>query len=314
MSNKLYNKYWVKYAGICGTDINKAKEKCISEGNVLNFGHEVVCASSDGEMYVVNPFICDSVCKTCELSSYIYCDKVNRLGCGNMSGGYSGEITIPQKNLYKIPQCSHPEVGVLCDGIAVVLHGFHMVKLHNINKLAIIGAGSIGILSALIAKEKFPQLSIDIFTKTKEKKTFLNNLFGASFNYIDINNLATKANHYDVVIEAVGGPQTKSITNSIEIVKNNGTIIVFGAFGENSTNLIGLRNLFYKQISMVGVNSFCKIKDDFSKAVKWAFEHEEKLSQLLTNIYYLKRNQIDPKMAYQFLLEYKKLKGYIVYE
>lgn len=304
----------VKYAGICGSDINKAKEETFLENDILKLGHEIVCLSNTGDLYVVNPFICDSNCTTCTQESYMYCDKVTRLGAGNVEGGFSGEISVKLNNLYRVPDCSHPEVGILCDGMAVVLHGFHMMDFQRVQKLAIIGAGSIGVLAALTAKEEFPHVSIDIFCKSILKKDYLNKQFGDSFNYLDMCDIPAINNCYDVVIEAVGGWQTDTITNSIGVVKNNGTILVFGAFNENCRIVKGLRQLFYKQITLFGINSFCKKCNDFQKAVKWTFAHEELLFSLLTNSYSVNRSRVDANIIHKFVLEHKLLKGYFVYD
>lgn len=308
------NTYKVKYAGICGSDINKAKDVGFQVDDILKLGHEIVCLSNKGDLFVVNPFFCNSNCPVCEQGSYFHCEKVTRLGAGVVKGGFSGMICADPDNLYKIPQCSHPEIGVLCDGIAVVFHGFHMIQLQNIQRLAIIGAGSIGILAAMVAKKEYPNLRVDIFFKSTRKKNFLIKQFGDFFNYVDISEISSKSNCYDIVMEAVGGRQTETINHSIEIVKNSGSILVFGAFSEESNHLKRFRQLFYKQITIIGVNSFCKKCNDFQKAVNWTFANEELLFPLLTDLYVIDRGRIEEKDIYRRILDQKILKGYFVYE
>lgn len=310
----MYNKYTVKYAGICGSDINKARDNSFIENDILKFGHEIVCESDSGELFVVNPFVCDSRCSTCNQKSFMYCDNVTRLGAGDVEGGFSGKVNIKSENLYKIPKTSHPEIGVFCDGIAVVFHGLHMIQLQSNQRLAIIGAGSIGVLSAVIIKEIFPHHSIDIFYKSRQKKEYLQELFGNTFSYHEISKMNICRNCYDVVIEAVGGKQIDTIDYSIDMVKNSGSILVFGAFNDECKTINRLRQLFYKQIKLIGINSFCKEYDDFQRAVNWAFSHERLLSSLITDFYVVCRNRIDAKKVYQSVLAHKLLKGCIVYE
>ena len=308
------NSYLVKYAGICGSDINKAEDPTFLEKDILTLGHEVVCQSDTGDLYVVNPFFCASNCPDCSQRSYLHCAKVNRLGSGNADGGYSGKICISFKNLYSVPLCSHPEVGVLCDGVAVVLHGFHMLTWLNVQKMAIIGAGSIGVLAALIAKEAHPALTIDIFCKSDKKRDYLFQLYGNSFNYIDINDVSRTNDCYDLVLEAVGGKQTNTLSLAIDIVRNNGSILVLGSFHEDCNYPSRLRQLFYKQITLTGVNSFCKEYHDFQKAFQWTFSHEELLFPLITDFYHIDRSNVNSKELLHLVLEHKMLKGCLVYE
>ena len=244
----------------------------------------------------------------------MHCDKTVRLGAGVAYGGYAGEVSVASGNLYKVPECSHPEIGVLCDGVAVVLHGFHMMEWQNVREVAIIGTGSIGMLAALISKENNPNLTVDIFYKSSGKRDFLKKHWDDSFNYLDISEISIRHNCYDVVLEAVGGRQTDTITHSIDIVRNSGSILVFGAFSEDCNCLNKLRQLFYKQITLIGVNSFCKKYDDFQRAVDWTFAHEDLLSPLLTDFYAINKGCIDAKGVYQSVLDRKLCKGCFVYE
>ena len=313
--SSISREYLVKFAGICGSDINKAQEASFEVDDILALGHEIVCASDAGELYVVNPFECNGYCERCAQDSYMHCDKVTRIGAGKVNGGYAGKICINPSNLYRIPAfVEHPEIGVLCDGIAVILHGFHMVDLCGVRNVAIIGTGSIGILSALVAKDRYPEMVIDIVCRSSQKKAFLSQIFKDKFNFIDADSISQKKCRYDLVIEAVGGKQTKTLSDAVDIVKNSGTILVFGAFNNDCKTFDNLRQLFYKQISLLGVNSFCQKYNDFQDAVDWAITHEDIILPLLTDLFYVKREMINSKELYQSVVQRKLLKGCFVYE
>ena len=307
--------FQVRYAGICGSDINKMKKNGFLADDTVNYGHEiVVCDSDTGQLYVVDPFICKSNCGKCDVSSLIYCEKTKRLGSGVFKSGYSGTVIIPKSNLYNVNTFKHPEIGVLCDGIAVVLHGYHQVNLKNYKKMAIIGGGSIGILAGIIAKSKYLNLMIDVFVKSNVKKEFIEQNYKGTLNVWNTDIMSEKSDNYDVAIEAVGGNQTETLTACIDIVKKDGDIVVFGAFDNECSKMQGIRKLFYKQIKMIGINSFCKDNNDFINAVEWACLHEDLLFPLLTNRYHFNRNAVDVNKVYSIILEPKFIKGYIVYE
>lgn len=314
MKGNSMNTYYVKYAGICGSDINKIKSKDFDPNKILQFGHEIVCESQDGALYVVNPFVCNPDCKICDSTSLLYCKQVHRLGDGTVDSGFSGKITILPENLFKIPSCKYPQVGVLCDGIAVIFHGLHMININMFSKIAIIGSGSIGVLAALLFKEQNHNCSIEIYVRTNEKQEYLNSHYSDYFNIIDINAINCVNEKYDLVVEAVGGLQTDSISIAIDIVKKNGAILVFGAFDAKCGLLKGIRRLFFKQIHMLGINSFCRKCNDFATAVDWAFSHENILYPMITNQVQVSRSNIDVVQIYQEIVKSKLLKGCFIYE
>lgn len=313
--NRTNKKYLVKFAGICGSDLNKVHDSSFCLSDILTLGHEVVCSSDEGDLYVVNPFECDMFCSECTQDSYLLCERVNRIGAGTSSGGYSGEVCLNPRRMYIIPaSVNHPMVGVLCDGVAVVFHGFHMLDLHNSRRLAIIGAGSIGILSALVAKDRYPHLAIDVFYKSEQKGDFLFRYYGDYFNIVNIRDIENRQSIYDIVIEAVGGKQTDTISDAIHIVSNSGSILVYGAFHKDCRIIKSIRQLFYKQVSMIGVNSYCESHNDFPKAVRWTFDHEKLILPLLTDIYNVKRDKLDSEMIYRSVIAPKVMKGCFIYE
>ena len=313
--NRISKKYLVKFAGICGSDLNKVRDSSFCRSNILTLGHEVVCCSEEGDLYVVNPFECDISCSECTQNSYLLCDRVSRIGAGKGSGGFSGEVSLNPCRMYIIPaSVNHPIVGVLCDGVAVVFHGFHMLDLQNSRRLAIIGAGSIGILSALVAKDRYPHLAIDVFYKSEQKRDFLSRYYGDFFNIVDIRDIEKSKSIYDIVIEAVGGKQTDTISDAINIVSNSGSILVYGAFHEDCRSIKNIRQLFYKQISMIGVNSYCEGHHDFPQAVSWTFDHEKLILPLLTDVYNVKRDKVDSEMIYMSVIAPKVMKGCFIYE
>lgn len=301
----------VVYAGICGSDINKVKANRIDDQQLPYLGHELVCLAEDGYYYIVNPFICPQICEQCNQPSLIYCDKVVRIGGGHIHSGFSGYIHAPTRNLFRIPTNIRPEVGVLTDAIAVALHALHLVDMATIRRAAVIGAGTIGVLFALVLKSKNCKAEIDIVARG-EKLQFLTDHFGNQLHFVD--SVCSLHGPYDIVVEAVGGSQTQTLTQAIKVAPFNGTVLVLGAFDEECSTLDGLRTLFYKQLSVKGANSFCICNDDFLNAVAWTFENERTLLPLITDRYVIKQSELSPIVIKKAIMKPKMMKGCIVHE
>ena len=95
----------------------------------------------------------------------------------------------------------------------------------------------------------------------------------------------SKEEKYDLIIETVGGQQIKTLNAAIKYSEYNVTIAVIGAFSKNITNALRYRELFYKQLHMLGVNSYCNTYNDFLNAIKWINKNYVTLFSLITNIY-----------------------------
>lgn len=279
----------VLYAGLCGSDISKIRQNGL-EG-LQDMGHEIVgvVETSDsidfqkGDFVVVNPFVCKENCKECSYQSYIYCNKCNSLG-KSPTGGFSGHIVVPSRNLFKldIPNEALP-VGVLVDGVAVVMHLLHNATSLKSKKCLVIGSGTMGIITYLILSDAYG-LNVSIVVRYQDKINELNNIIQCDkINYILENNVLS--NEFDVVIEAVGGGQVGTLDLAISACKTDSEIYVLGAFNQDINGIINYRALFYKQTMIKGINSYCSYYDDFQKAVQWVSKNYKLLTPLITSKY-----------------------------
>src|SRR5581483_2792209 len=71
----------------------------------------------------------------------------------NINGGLSEYLALPHYALYKLPPEVDCELGALCEPLAVGVHGLRLVDLRFGDRVAILGAGTIGLLAIVAAKE-----------------------------------------------------------------------------------------------------------------------------------------------------------------
>lgn len=298
----------VLYAGICGSDSNNLIRN--PKLNVINMGHEIVgyIVENNKKIFgIVNPFICSDDCQACKSKSNLLCDNCISIGKSNfMTGGYSGFINIPDINFYRIDKIDKDNfiVGVLADSIAVIIHAFHDLTLNLDSKILIIGSGPIGILSSLyLVSLKYKNTFL--YCRNEQKSHYLTENF-PEINIID--NLSSEA-EFDVIVEAVGGNQADTLELAVKKVNNSGLILVLGAFSENVQ--IKVRNIFYKQLTVKGVNSFCNKNCDFDKSIKWIENNQSTLKKLITNLFVYSKYE---SKIYNDILSKKLIKGVICFE
>ncbi len=117
-------------------------------------------------------------------------------------------------------------------------------------KIGIIGDGIIAIACADFLSNRN---QVTIIGKHDNRKSILSKI---NVNYVDTNIITEKVNYFDVVIETVGGRQSDTLEKAIKICKPKGEIIVVGVYDNNFKFDISLRESFYKELAIVGCNSF----------------------------------------------------------
>lgn len=167
----------VKYCGICGSDLHAyqigwglptqphpltGKTVPITLGH--EFSGEIVKVGKDvtdfkvGDAIAVEPLIACGKCKNCREGNYNFCDKVvAEDGAGNFlgfseDGGMAEYANIDDVFAHKMPEGLPYELGALNEPIAVSYEGIKRSGLIVGNTVAVMGAGPIGLTTALLAR------------------------------------------------------------------------------------------------------------------------------------------------------------------
>ena len=152
----------VKAAGICGSDIGafRGANNLVTYPRVI--GHEVageiISVSGDnpkgfqkGDRVVVDPYLFCGHCYPCSIGRTNCCTDLKVLGV-HVDGGMSEYFVHPANMLYKLPDSMPWELAPIAEPLVISLHGVHRGSLKAGEHAAIIGAGPIGLMAALIAK------------------------------------------------------------------------------------------------------------------------------------------------------------------
>ncbi|MFB4163182.1 zinc-binding dehydrogenase [Alteribacillus sp. JSM 102045] len=270
-----------EYGGICGSDLSVYKGKLAHANYPIVMGHELygtVVEADDkgvftqGQKVVVQPNLSCGECDLCKKGKRNICRNKQTLGV-TKNGGFTGFIDVPVTNLLPIPQEMDGKLAVLIEPLAVIVHAFRNVTIEEGDTVAVLGCGTEGMLSAILA-----------------------NLLGADVIAIDINQEKLKlmdvhedieaglpgilGEEYDHVVEAAGVPQT--IAQSFDVVKPGGNILAIGITGEPVS--IDANKMVRSDVSVFGsiIYDFPK---DFERALEFLKNYPKQFSHVVSKVY-----------------------------
>ena len=229
----------VKAAGICGSDISAFKGTNPTIEYPLVMGHELAGVITEigentegfqvGDHVVLEPYFYCGHCYPCRMGLYNNCVDMNVLGV-RMNGGMTEYVSHPISYLHKIPADMPWELAAMVEPLSIAVHAVHRASVRGNEKVAIFGAGTIGLLAALTTKVYGAEpILIDInqkrldFARTMGIKHTLNSATDdLEKNIADL----TGGELCPAVLECSG--TEPAVNSALDIVSNSGRIAYVG--------------------------------------------------------------------------------------
>ena len=150
----------VKYTGICGSDVPRVNgDACHFFPNVL--GHEFsgvveevgegVTSVKLGDRVAGVPLVPCMECEDCKKGSFSLCKHYSFIG-SRQFGSFAEYVVVPEKNAVKFSEDVSFEKGTLFEPSTVALHGLERADYEGGHTVAILGGGTIGLLTMQWAK------------------------------------------------------------------------------------------------------------------------------------------------------------------
>lgn len=261
----------VRVAGICGTDLrhwHKHEEELA--GHIM--GHELAGEVVDAGIEVSNVAVGDRVvvetvlgcghCEFCRARRYNICPELYETRSATVSRAYGQLLVAPASHVYRLPEHVSFEEASLVDTLSVCLHAQHRSGLGINDRVAIIGAGPIGLGQLMLAKASGADVLI---TDTVDHSLALAQELGAD---VTINTgrddpvAAIKAMTHgrgaDIVFECAGGPSMpQTLPQATQLVRRGGKVVIVGGFDKGVTK-IGLewQRIQMSEIDLIPSASF----------------------------------------------------------
>ncbi|MCK3658328.1 alcohol dehydrogenase [Pasteurellaceae bacterium Pebbles2] len=263
----------VEAMGICGSDIGayRGTNPLVTYPRIL--GHEIVGTVIEsgigmpnnikvGDRVILDPYVYCGNCYPCSIGRTNCCEHLNVLGV-HIDGAMQEIVRHPAKLLVKAPSMPVAELA-LAEPLTISLHAIHRTKVKAGEHVVIIGAGTIGLMAALVAKiyGAIPIL-VDILDKRLEyaKSIGISHCINPSKeNDLDIIRSITNGKMAEAVIEASGA--NISIQNTLKYASFAGRIGLTG-WPKTETSL-PTNIITFKELDIVGARTS---KGEFEEAL-----------------------------------------------
>jgi threonine dehydrogenase-like Zn-dependent dehydrogenase len=198
----------IRSAGICGSDLHM-----IGFGPIpFPLGHELGGVLDDGTVVAIDPNDPCGTCDQCVAGHGNRCRSMAQRARGTgTAGGMADAIVVDESALVPCP----PELGAsdacLVEPVGVAVHGLRIAKVASGDRVAVIGAGSIGLCTVAAARPIAGEVAL---VARHEHQRAAGQRLGATTS-VD--------GEYDVVVECAGTDD--ALAKAAEICRPGGTVL-----------------------------------------------------------------------------------------
>jgi len=281
----------IKYLGLCGSDLNSFR----GENPMVTFpripGHEIFGIIEElgsdvpevfnkGQKVTVIPYTHCGKCSACRKGRYNACKNNQTLGV-QRDGALCEFLSVPWEKVI-FSDILSPEKLVLVEPLTVGFHAVRRAKLKAKETVMVLGCGMIG-LGAIAAsvQENAKVIAVDI----DENKLLVSDKIGASYTInSEKNNLhknireITKGHGPDVIIEAVGSPET--YITAINEIGFTGRVVCVGYTSEMIS--FATKLFVQKEIDILGSRNASP--SNFRSVVKYLEQIDYNINELISHI------------------------------
>ncbi len=268
----------VKAVGICLSDVHFltagrigrfAVEKPLilgheCSGQIVDIGSEVRDLRK-GDRVVIEPGVPCRRCYHCRRGKYNLCSNVAFMATPPVNGALAEYITSPEDFTYRMPDHMTYEEGALIEPLSVGLYSVRRAGTHMGDTVAVLGAGTIGLMTLMAAREGGATkiFAIDIVDfKLKFAKDMGANEVINSKESDPVSKILelTDGEGVDAVFDAVGLPET--IQQAIRIVRKGGVVVLTGMGYATPDVPVGVLEVITKELDLRGVFRYANVWQD----------------------------------------------------
>ncbi|NNL67207.1 MAG: alcohol dehydrogenase catalytic domain-containing protein [Myxococcales bacterium] len=285
----------IEACGICGSDLHLFGVGGLAPGLVP--GHEMMgtidafgpgaapAGLAIGQRVAVEPFRTCGTCASCRAGRGAICREAKLLGV-HANGGLAEYMTAPAARAFAVPEGLPSAVAALAEPLSVSIHGLHRAGFESGQRVLVLGAGAVGLLTVLAARAlgagevwvsaRHPHQAAQAEALGADRI-----LSEAEAEPMALSSLGTTRD-IDVVIETVGGTAA-TLDAAGAAVRPGGAIGVLGLFmAPVQLNTIPL---LMKEVTLAW--SYCyehgDARADFADALRILADHADAAGRLVTH-------------------------------
>lgn len=212
----------VEACGVCGSDIPRMNFAgayytpiiCGHEfsGTIVEVG-DAVEGLSVGQLVTVPPLIPCYTCDSCLAGHFSLCEDYGYFG-SRQEGAYAQYVAVNAANAFPMPEGVDPRAAAMMDPSAIALHAIYRTKLGAGSRVAVTGAGPIGLFAIQWARllGATEVLAVDL---SPEKAAMAREAGATMTANNDAEALEQAGLGFDVVIESAGAAQTVALATQL---------------------------------------------------------------------------------------------------
>ena len=231
-------------AGICGSDLHPYHGR--AEAQALPEGHEVggeivdLPAGYAGPAKVGDLVAVDTICLGVACGTCAFCRAGQPFHCParqnapRTGGAFAELLTRQTAGLFPLPPGMTAEQGALVEPLAVGVHAIRWARMAEGASVAIIGAGTIGLMT-LLAARALGAGTIHVLARHEHQATLASALGATTVVRAEGAEAIAAVREFtgglgaDLVVETVGG-QGDTVDLAWELARVQGTVVVLGIF------------------------------------------------------------------------------------
>lgn len=287
----------VRACGVCGSDLHLLHLGLLPRHGAP--GHEItgevdavgdgVAGVAPGDTVVVEPLDSCGRCAPCGAGRDSICPDAQLFGM-HRPGGMAEYLVVPAKRLFAVPRDLDPRLAALAEPIAVALHGLRRGGFERGQRVLVLGAGSVGLVSVLAARWLGAE-DVRISARYPRQAELARHL-GATRVLTEDEAApaalggAARRDGVELVLETVGGT-ADTLRSAVAALVPGGTVSVLGLFtGAVSFDAFPL---LLKEATLAWSNCYARAaaggpaRADFEDAVDLLVAERERAARLLTH-------------------------------
>jgi L-iditol 2-dehydrogenase len=292
----------VRACGICGSDLHwfrgHGRPPTVCPGHEIS-GEVAALGTGPGSLHegdrvVVEPMEVCRACTDCRGGMPQRCARMRILGM-RRAGGLAEYVAVPAYAVFALPAALDFRLGALAEPMAVCVHAVRLAGVGLGQRVLVLGAGSVGLLSVLAARAAGAG-EVLISARHPHQAAMAARL-GAARSFGTGDDGAAELTAYameqpiDTVIETVGG-EAETIGQAVRAVRPGGTVVVLGVFSI-APGLPAL-SLLAKEARVIGAMMYDRAgpRPDFEIALALLGRHHDLVAPLVTHRFALDDVQI----------------------
>lgn len=236
----------VNLAGICGTDL-EILDGYMTYHGIL--GHEFVGTVEKsknhdliGKRVVGEINVGCGICDSCKNGMERHCPNRTVLGILKRNGAFAEFLSLPAKNLHKIPDSISDEQAVFVEPLAAAFEIKEQVKINPQWNVAVVGDGRLAQLISQVLKLSCN--NVTCFGRHKNKLQILEQLKIKT----KIGLKSSDEFNFDLVVEATGS--NSGFSDTMKLVKPRGTVILKSTIASKEN--LDLTPTVVNEITLIG--------------------------------------------------------------